>query len=353
MSGTSLDGIDASIMKSDGQGFAESIDFISLPYDDADRAAIRAAFGLYNINDAIVQRAEEVSTQKHIQAVEAVLKQAGLRASDIDLIGYHGQTIYHAPQDNVTVQIGDGLKLSQVTGIDVVNDFRSADVKAGGEGAPLIPLYHQALMSEQKRPVAIVNIGGVSNITYLGEENDILAFDTGTGNAFIDDLVVKNTNQTFDIDGAIASAGRVQTDLINKWVSADYFKRIPPKSLDRDGWNILDDIEQLSFEDSVATLTAFTVAGIIEATKHLPSMPENWFICGGGGNNKTMMQWLEKELPTATIKPIEALGFNGDSIEAEGFGYLAVRSVLGLPLSVPTTTSVPEPMSGGKLYQSK
>ena len=352
MSGTSLDGVDAALIQTDGHHYVHILDFMSVPYNHEERENIKASFGLYDLTDNRVKKAEHISTQKHIEAVHTLLKQSKHNSQDIDLIGYHGQTIYHAPQDNVTIQIGDGKKLSQETNIDVINNFRHADVAAGGEGAPLIPLYHQALVHEIEKPIAIVNIGGVANITYLGKEGDILAFDTGTGNALIDDWVFSQTGQPYDENGALAKQGRISDILLQKWMGQDYFKRLPPKSLDRDAWNILPDLANFSLEDGAAILTAFTVEAIIKATEHLPSVPENFYICGGGRHNKTMMTWLGNKLTHSLVKPIEDLGWDGDAIEAQGFAYLAVRSLLGLPLSLPSTTSVLCPMTGGVLHRA-
>jgi anhydro-N-acetylmuramic acid kinase len=291
-------------------------------------------------------------TLAHAAAVKTFLKTEDLDAANIRMIGFHGQTITHAPQDGLTWQIGDGALLALETGIDVVNDFRSADVEAGGEGAPLLPLYHRARVRSAgiTETVAILNIGGVSNVTWIGRgEDDILAFDTGPGNALIDDTMLNRTGDPFDRNGLLARQGRIDQLMIDLWMDHDFFTRVPPKSLDRNAWKIRS-IDALSTVDALATLTAFTVQANIKAKDFFPEPPASWYVAGGGRHNPVIMQSLHTGLGVP-VKPVDTLGWNGDMLEAEGFAYLAVRSVLKLPLSLPTTTGVLRPLTGG-VYHS-
>jgi anhydro-N-acetylmuramic acid kinase len=289
---------------------------------------------------------EREITLAHAEAVKQLMQEQGLKPEDIGLIGFHGQTIAHDPGSKWTCQLGDGALLAKTSGIRVVNDFRTADVAAGGQGAPLAPVYHKALAAGREQPLAFLNIGGVANVTYVGE-NEIIAFDTGPGNALIDDWMLKKTRRKFDDDGAYAASGVVNDDVLEKLMAHEYFTAEPPKSLDRNAFS-LDLCEHLSVEDGAATLSAFTVAGIMRAHRFLPARPREWIVSGGGRLNGTLMaalaDWLE-----ASVIPIEDIGFNGDAIEAEAFAYMAVRSLCGLPISFPKTTGVPAPMTGGKL----
>jgi anhydro-N-acetylmuramic acid kinase len=359
MSGTSLDGIDAALLETDGEGVAVPGVAITLPYDSATRALLRQA-----LDDAIgvargapvpysIREAERVSTEAHANAVMTLLAKARLQPSDVALIGYHGQTILHRPKQHWTWQIGDGALLARLTGIDVVNDFRSADVKAGGEGAPLVPLYHAALVKESgalELPIAVVNIGGVANVTYISRDT-ILAFDTGPGNAPIDDWAQRHTGKPVDEGGALASAGRVNDAALTKMLQHAFFERVPPKSLDRLDFGA-DAVAALSAEDGAATLTAFTAAAIARAREHFPEPATTWVVCGGGRLNPRLMAELRARV-NAPVLSAEDAGWRGDFIEAEAFAYLAVRSVKGLPLSLPTTTGVRAAMSGGKLHRAR
>lgn len=350
MSGTSLDGVDCALIRTDGHGYVKPLAFVTLAYTDSERALIRACFGMTDRTQVRVLEAERVLTDKHIEAV----RQIGGKA---DLVGFHGQTIYHAPKDGITIQIGDGARMARELGIDVVDDFRSADVKAGGEGAPLAPMYHAArARSEQlELPCVILNIGGVANVTYIDEET-VLAFDTGPGNALMDDWVQHHTGARYDEDGKIAGAGRPVRECLDAWVTHPYFSRRPPKSLDRDQWDIAalgrasEDMGNISLEDGAATLLQFTAETIIRSTEHMPRPPRQWYACGGGRHNKALMRILDAGLE-GQIRPVDDLGWNGDATEAECFAYLAVRSMLGLPISLPTTTNAPVPMSGGTLHK--
>ncbi len=345
MSGTSLDGIDAALIRTDGRGKVERLGFYTVPYKDDVRDLLRACLGLKEDTDGRVARAERAMTLAHVDAIRELRR--GF-PGPVDLIGFHGQTIDHDPAHRRTWQIGDAALLAAETGIDVIADFRSADVKAGGQGAPFLPLYHQALATGLEKPAAIVNIGGVSNITYIGADDELLAFDTGPGSALINDWVKRHTGAEYDQDGQLAAAGMVHEEILAQYLAHPYFRQKPPKSLDRNAWT-LTPLAGLSVEDGAATLTAFTVRAIIQALDHLPAAPKSWHITGGGRWNKTIMQGLRDGLgvPVGTV---DDLGWDGDSMEAEGFAYLAVRSALGLPLSLPTTTNVPRPMQGGQRW---
>lgn len=346
MSGTSLDGVDAALIETDGYEYVKPLEFISVPYAEEAREEIRAAFGQKEINE-ITRRAEHLVTQAHVN----VLKEASWQA---DVIGFHGQTIFHAPEGGITVQIGDGALMAQELGIEVVNDFRSVDVEAGGQGAPLAPLYHQAraLSDGVDLPCVFLNIGGVANVTYI-DEGEILAFDTGPGNALMDDWVKQRTGQPYDQDGQLAVKGTVLDPVLKDWLIHPYFSQKPPKSLDRDEWDIADfgaharNMSEISDEDGAATLLAFTAETIKRAQDFMPAEPKAWYACGGGRHNKALMEELGKTLP---IKTVEDLGWNGDATEAECFAYLAVRSLLNEPLSLPSTTGICAPKSGGVVH---
>ena len=346
MSGTSMDGIDAALVRTDGHGWVEPLGFIFTPYRRTFRDRLRAVLG--GVGD--VDGVEQELTDLHAEAVRSLLRVQEVDAASVDLIGFHGHTILHAPDRRHTWQIGDGARLAAATGIDVVHDFRSADVQAGGQGAPLVPLYHQALAGDIERPLAILNIGGVANITWLGEGPlDVLAFDTGPGNALIDDLILSRTGEPYDDGGRIADAGRVDGDLLARLLNHPYFAAPPPKSLDRDAWAKAA-LTNLSTEDAAATLTAFTAETIIRALDHVPARPTRWLICGGGRRNETLMWMLADRLDGVPVAPVDGQGWNGDALEAEAFAYLGVRSRLGLPLSLPGTTGVPQPLTGGRFH---
>lgn len=348
MSGTSLDGIDAALIRTDGHEKIERIGFYTIPYTPELRDSLRACLGLKTDPDGRIARAERAMTLAHAAAVAELRRRF---PGPVDLIGFHGQTIDHDPASRRTWQIGDGGLLAVETGIDVIADFRSADVAAGGQGAPLLPLYHAALAHDLKKPVAILNIGGVANITFIGaEEESLLAFDTGPGCALLNDWVKCHTGEEYDRDGALAAAGVVDEGVVAAYLKDEYFNRTPPKSLDRNHWNT-EKFSGLSVEDGAATLTAFTVQAIAKARDHLPQAPLSWYVTGGGRLNPAMMDGLRRVL-NVPVAPVDDLGWDGDAMEAEGFAYLAVRSDLGLPLSLPGTTSVPQPMRGGRRWSA-
>jgi anhydro-N-acetylmuramic acid kinase len=361
MSGTSLDGIDVALLRTDGESVEHLGATYFQPYSRAQTMRLRmlldmaADQGRGLFGSPVVHAVEQDMTRAHARAVESLLEGAGLNADAIDLVGFHGQTLLHRPAEGWTWQIGDGALLAQELGIPVVNDFRSADVAAGGEGAPLVPLYHQALLrssglADDDWPVAILNIGGVANITYLDRDGGVIAFDTGPGNALINDWLQRHTGAELDLDGALAASGRVDDAVVRAALSHPYFTRAFPKSLDRNDFPV-DMVDGLSPEDGAATLTALTVAAIAASRQVLPSAPGRWLVCGGGRKNPVIMEGLQRTVQVP-VDPVEAVGLRGDFLEAEAFAFLAVRSAKGMPLSLPTTTGVQEPLTGGRLYRA-
>ncbi|MBP2312052.1 anhydro-N-acetylmuramic acid kinase [Azospirillum soli] len=344
MSGTSMDGIDAALVLTDGEVRVEPQAFVTIPYEDGFRARLRSCLG----GKGPVEAVERELTEVHADAVRRLLVEAGVAARDVDLIGFHGHTIHHAPEERRTWQIGDGAHLARLTGIAVVNDFRTADVQAGGQGAPLVPLFHRALAEELPRPLAVLNVGGVANVTWVGRDGNVIACDTGPGNALVDDWVLQRNGARYDADGALAARGRVDAEALAALLDHAYFDRPAPKSLDRDAFDPAP-VQSLSVEDGAATLTAFTASSVARVVPHLPEAPVRWLVCGGGRCNRTLMGMLADRLGVP-VAPVEEVGWNGDALEAQAFAYLAVRSRKGLPLSVPTTTGVPEPMTGGRFH---
>ncbi|MEZ5918632.1 MAG: anhydro-N-acetylmuramic acid kinase [Alphaproteobacteria bacterium] len=326
-------------METDGEAIVRPVDFRPYPYDAHVRDKVRACFGK-RVPDEQTREAEKLVTDLHIEAVQA----SGFQA---DIIGFHGQTITHDPVNALTWQLGDGAALARASGMDVICDFRQADIRAGGQGAPLIPLYHAALLIEHDKPAAILNLGGVANVTYVTANGDILAFDTGPANAMMDDFIRLRTGAPFDAGGETAARGKPDSATLKAFLSHPYFERPAPKSLDRNEWSA-DMVSHLSTEDGMATLMAMVSASLEKAFEEaLPEKPQHVYACGGGRKNTVLMDMLGK---SRTVRPIEDLGRNGDAIEAEGFAYLAVRSKRGLPLTLPSTTGVRAPQTGGVFH---
>ena len=352
MSGTSIDGIDAALLETDGLDFVRPIAFTAHPYAPAFRTQLRRHLGNRSgVADPAVAAFEKELTDLHAEIVQDLLLKTKKKPEKIDLIGFHGQTLWHRPEERITIQIGDGALLAKKTGIPVINDFRTADVRAGGHGAPLVPLYHRALGVKLPKPAAILNIGGVSNVTYIGgvAEEDLLAYDVGPGNAMIDDWVFRHTGKPYDESGQMAASGRVDEGVVARALAMPFFAEKPPKSLDRDAFNKLIP-EQLPPPDGAATLTMITARGVAEGMKFMPQKPQKLYVTGGGRLNRTLMLWMEA-LIGIPVASVDDIGWNGDGLEAEAFAYLAVRSHLGLPLSVPGTTGVPRPLTGGRAWR--
>ena len=354
MSGTSLDGIDAALIETDGEALVRPVAFRGEPYSDAARTELAEATALALTFDRPraspdVVRAGELIDRTHALAVHKLLREAGVSATEVGVIGYHGQTIAHRPDRGWTWQIGDGAVLAGATGITTVSDFRSADVEAGGQGAPLLPVYHAALTSGLARPLAVLNLGGVGNITFVGEDGTLVAFDTGPANGLIDHWVEAETGARFDQDGALAAAGRVDDAVLTAMLDHPFFDAPPPKSLDRSDFTI-QPARGLSAADGAATLTAFTAASVAESLKQLPARPLRLVVVGGGRHNPVLMRMI-RERTGIMPESGDALGWNGDATEAEGFAYMAVRTLNKLPISFPGTTGAPAPMPGGVVHR--
>lgn len=349
MTGTSMDGLDVAAIRTDGKDFVRLIGFTLIPYENDFHNLLKTV-----LRGKDKERLEAVGTaltQMHALALENLLLKMGLDVKEVDVIGMHGQTVLHEPEKGRTWQIGDGQMLADMTGVQVVNDFRSADMKAGGQGAPLIPVYHRALAKNSEKPAAFVNIGGVANLTWIDKRGNMLACDTGPGNALLDDWMRQKTGAARDENGETAAAGKVDKAALKKLLSHPFFAMPPPKSLDRDAFDP-SLVAHLSVEDGAATLAEFTVEGIARIVEMLPEAPRKWLVCGGGRHNAHIMARLSDRLGIA-VEPVEAIGAHGDTLEAEGFAYMAVRHLLGLPISFPGTTGVREEMTGGVLSLPK
>jgi anhydro-N-acetylmuramic acid kinase len=356
MSGTSMDGIDAALLASDGEGVIEPGPSRSRGYEAGLRKELHlAAERMAAAADPAVLRGDFADlelrlTRLNLAVVRDLLAAAGRAPDAVDVIGYHGQTVLHRPACGITIQLGDGAALAVGSGIAVIGDFRAADVAAGGEGAPFAPAYHRALAARTRiSPQAVVNIGGVANVTWLCPGHDPIAFDTGPGNALIDDFVRQRTGQDFDRGGALALAGTVDETALSRLLDHPYFDRAPPKSLDRNAFSRAP-VDRLGTQDGAATLVAFTAGTIAMCGTFFPEAPRRWVAAGGGRKNAAIMAALGSRL-AAPVLAAEDAGWRGDDVEAEAFAYLAVRSLRGLPLSWPSTTGVPRPMTGGVMHR--
>ncbi|MCB2099319.1 MAG: anhydro-N-acetylmuramic acid kinase [Rhodobacterales bacterium] len=352
MSGTSMDGIDAALVTTDGEHITDRGPHLDLPYPPAFQNALRALLGRDARGEPGTDAVVRDLTLRHAQAVARLLDVAGLAPADVAVIGFHGQTTFHDPDAGLTVQLGDPALLARETGIPVVADFRLNDVAAGGQGAPFAPLYHAALAASSdgdlERPLAVLNVGGVANVTWIGADGAVLAFDTGPGNALLDDWCRRTIQRPMDEGGRLAKAGEPDGLALMDLLAHPYFRLPAPKSLDRDAFSA-EPVAHLSPADGAATLVAFTAGAVARAKELLPAPPTRWLVCGGGRRNHELMAYLCGELQAA-VDPVEAVGWQGDALEAQAFAFLAVRSLRGLALSLPTTTGVPEPCPGGRRY---
>lgn len=355
MSGTSMDAIDVALVETDG---AETIVLgatAAYPYAEAERALLRRALmGATGLADrrarpGALAEAESMITRQHARAVEAFLAEHAIDPASIEIVGFHGQTVLHRPERHLTVQIGDGPALAAALGLAVAHDFRAADCASGGQGAPLVPIFHQALAAAAgfAEPIATINIGGVANVSFLVPGRDPIAGDAGPGNALIDDLMWTRTGVALDRDGAVAARGRVDEAILRGFLAHPFFAEPPPKSLDRNSFSA-EPVAHLSTEDAAATLTAFTAEGIARVLDLMPERPTLAVVCGGGARNHTLMHELAHRL-ACKVTSAETFGWSVDAMEAQAFAFLAVRALKGLPITFPTTTGVARPLAGGVL----
>ncbi len=352
MSGTSMDGIDAAVVETDGEAINAFGPRLFSPYADDERdlldRAIEAAPSLDDrrSRSSVIAEAEAVVTDAHGRIVERLLDEHP--SLSIDLIGFHGQTILHAPERRMTVQIGDGGVLAQRLAVPVMFDMRAADMAAGGEGAPLVPIFHKALIGRSglSGNVAVVNIGGVANITRIGADGSLQAGDVGPGNALLDDLIRARTGLTMDRDGTFASRGQIDDELVARWMTDPWFDRPLPKSLDRNAFSV-EAVARLKTEDAAATLAGFTSRAIVKGIV-ITGGADSIVVVGGGARNPTLLKNILQDagiaVETGTIH-----GWDSDFVEAQAFAYLAARARHGLPLTYPGTTGVGRPLTGGRL----
>lgn len=355
MSGTSLDGVDIAAVTTDGVDVYDFGRAYTVPYDDALREDIRRLLGLKPDTPehiAQINGVEDELTRFHARVVNEYMASYD---DGIELIGFHGHTIHHEPQNRYTHQIGNGQLLANLTGKRVVACFRRADVLAGGQGAPLVPVFHNALSAGFEKPLAILNIGGVANITWIGRNGELLAFDTGPGNAPVNDWVWKHGGQHMDYNGRLAVSGTIDGKVLASLMRHKYFAQYPPKSIDRNIFNEkLEHLEGLSLEDGAATATAFAAEAVAySCAMYLPEMPKNMIVCGGGANNPTMVRFLRQRLPEVEIKTARDVDWNCDALEAQAFAFLAARRLYGLPSTYPSTTGAPEPIICGEIYEPR
>ncbi|WP_374545539.1 anhydro-N-acetylmuramic acid kinase [Rhodoblastus sp.] len=355
MTGTSMDGVDLAFLETDGRQTLRFGPTASYPFSDEDRALLRSAVDAAKYlarredRPGPLAAAEELITRRHVDVIRDFLARERIDAAAVDLVGFHGQTVLHRPDRGLTVQIGDGAALARTVGIDVAYDLRAADMAAGGQGAPLVPVFHRALAeaSGAVLPLLFVNIGGVANMTFVSPERDPIACDAGPGNALLDDLMLARTGAVMDAGGACALSGTVDEAALASLMSHSYFSQSLPKSLDRNAFSS-DPVSALSNADAAATLVAFTACAILAHLRFLPETPRMIVLCGGGARNPAIVRALAERAPSP-VRRAEDFGWDSQAIEAQAFAFLAVRSVKGLPLTFPTTTGVREPTSGGAL----
>ena len=342
MSGTSGDGVDAALVQTDGETQFKFLDAITLPYESDCRERLLSIAQTAATIDTVADIEQKI-TEIHLQACQSLLERNTVTPQ---LIGFHGHTIRHDAERGITHQIGNASHLAMKLGCSVVSDFRRCDLANGGSGAPLAPLFHQQMLSRVPKPTAVLNLGGVANVTWLGTDQQILSGDTGPGCGLLDAWVLKKTGNLFDRDGLLSASGNVVDDIVERALDSSYFRLPLPKSADRFQFEF-PEIEQLSIEDGAATLCAITVAAIASAASEFPETPDSLWVTGGGSHNPTMMRMLSAHF--RDVRPIEEAGLRSDSLEAECFGWLAVRRLRGLPTSLPQTTGCSRPTCGGLL----
>jgi len=357
MSGTSMDGVDVALIETDGESVFRFGSYLAHEYSAIERHILRVAVNAAqdlpdrHARPDPVAAAEKLVTEMHLKAIDALIQREGIQHDAVDVVGFHGQTILHRPERRLTIQIGDGPILAKRLKIPVVYDFRAADVAAGGQGAPLVPVFHRALLRAfDDGPIVVVNIGGVANVTYIDGEQEPIAFDTGPGNAPMDELMLTRSGKPMDMNGLLAASGRPDQSRIAASLEHPFFMQKPPKSLDRADFARFD-LAELSLPDALATAAEIVTSSIALSRKHFPSLPNRWIIAGGGARNPTLVNLLREKLAPARVQTAEEIGWQSSAVEAQAFAFLAIRAMKNLPLSFPKTTGVLEPMTGGVLVR--
>jgi anhydro-N-acetylmuramic acid kinase len=355
MSGTSLDGVDIALIETDGERVNAFGPVGYRPYSDNERALLRQALAEgASLKDrtsrpGVLREAGDFVTRVHIDTIGEFLEEHKIERSDVDVVGFHGQTVLHKPAERLTVQIGDGAAVARRVGIPVAYDFRQADIAAGGQGAPLVPVFHQAIARELDRPhpIVVLNVGGVANITFV-DGGDPVACDTGPGNALIDDFMRARTGAPLDRDGDQAAQGKVDEAFVQRSLDHPFFAAPYPKSLDRNAFAFANiGLPNFSVADGAATLSALTAASVARVVPHLPQPPKSWIVAGGGSFNPTLVRMLRERLAPAVVETADKVGWSREALEAQAFAFLAVRTMKGLPITFPKTSGAPRPLSGG------
>jgi anhydro-N-acetylmuramic acid kinase len=356
MSGTSLDGVDVALIETDGEAILRFGPTGYRAYSEGEQRLLRDALadGATLTDRAqrpgVLEKADAFVTQVHADVVQEFLRTHRVAPGEVAIVGFHGQTVLHKPQARLTVQIGDGAVLAKKVGIAVAYDFRAADVAAGGQGAPIAPVFHRAIAQSLDRPgpLAVLNIGGVANVTYVEAGRDPAACDTGPGNALLDDFMRAHTGEPRDRDGEMGAKGRPDEEFVAHILEHPFFAAPYPKSLDRNEFAVANlGLPTFSVEDGAATLSALTAASVARVVPHLPKPPRVWIVAGGGAHNPTLLKMLRERLKPATVETAGAVGWSVDALEAQAFAYLAARTLKKLPITFPETTGVPLPMTGG------
>lgn len=349
MSGTSGDGTDVALIASDGEEAIEFYGGLTLPYDEDLRIRVLEA-SQHDVPIVELARVERDITLHHADAVAALLRTLPKESADVSLIGFHGHTVRHIATEGITMQIGNPWLLAAKTGMRVVSDFRRNDMAQGGQGAPLVAMFHRALFRDQPRPTVIINFGGVANITWLGDKNEIVAGDTGPGCGLLDEWIQEMAGQSHDEDGRIALQGKVNDGLVAAAIATPFFAKSLPRSADRYEFDHVD-VSGMSVEDGAATLCAVTVRAIVKAVKQMSKKPAVVWVTGGGVHHPVIMRMMTESF--GNVKNVRELGLNPDTLEAECFAWLALRHTLGLPLTIPETTGCSRPTIGGLITCGK
>ena len=359
MSGTSADGIDVAILTTDGKAKIKLGPSGYYPFSKSFITKIKSIFKKkLNIDKSKKQKRiikiENEFTQLNFIAINKFLKKNKINKKKIDVVGFHGQTISHNPASGYSWQIGNSQKLANLLNIKVVSNFRENDIKNGGQGAPLTPIFHYYLTKKMKKKICFINLGGISNITYFNHRsktslNNMLAFDAGPCCSLIDDWISKNSNNKFDNFGLLARKGNVKKEIIHNFLKKPYFSKLPPKSLDRSFFS-LSLLKKLNIEDGAATLNYLVANSVLKAFDYFPNNPNLCILSGGGRLNKFLVELISNKLKKSKILLAENYNWNGDSIEAHAFAYLSVRKLLNLPITFPKTTGIKKPLTAGQIF---